>query len=94
MEVYVTAIGIAIQTILFLVGGYAMIIRNDERRQAQADEVKSDVKDMRDELKQLAKVITTQAVQTARIDNITTQLTILQRNYEDLRRGNGIIERR
>ena len=29
METYVTIIGIAVQTALFLLGGYAMVLRND-----------------------------------------------------------------
>lgn len=93
MEVYVTAIGIAIQTLLYLLGGYAMIVRNDVKRKAQADAVKLDVAGMREELKQLAKVVTAQAVQNTRIDNLYSQMTLMHQTIEALRRGNGWIQR-
>ena len=89
METYVTIIGIAVQTALFLLGGYAMVLRNDWSNKA----LKAELVAMQRQLEKLAEVITIQAVQTTRIDNLHQQITMLQRNYEDLRRGTGIIER-
>jgi outer membrane murein-binding lipoprotein Lpp len=82
-------IGIAVQTVLFLAGCYAMILRNDW----SAKTLKEQLDGMQDELKKLAEVITTQAVQTTRIDNINSQVATLQRELSDLRRGNGWITR-
>lgn len=89
METYVTIIGIAVQTALFLLGGYAMVLRNDWSNKA----LKAELVAMQRQLEKLSEVITIQAVQTTRIDNLHQQITMLQRNYEDLRRGTGIIER-
>ena len=89
METYVTIIGIAVQTALFLLGGYAMVLRNDWSNRA----LKAELVAMQRQLEKLSEVITIQAVQTTRIDNLHQQITMLQRNYEDLRRGTGIIER-
>ena len=89
MEAYVTIIGIAVQTALFLLGGYAMVLRNDWSNKA----LKAELVAMQRQLEKLSEVITIQAVQTTRIDNLHQQITMLQRNYEDLRRGTGIIER-
>ena len=89
METYVTIIGIAVQTALFLLGGYAMVLRNDWSNKA----LKAELVAMQRQLEKLSEVIKIQAVQTTRIDNLHQQITMLQRNYEDLRRGTGIIER-
>lgn len=89
IEIYVTIIGIAVQTALFLLGGYAMVLRNDWSNKA----LKAELAAMQRQLEKLSEVITKQAVQTTRIDNLYQQITMLQRNYEDLRRGTGIIER-
>ena len=89
METYVTIIGIAVQTALFLLGGYAMVLRYDWSNKA----LKAELVAMQRQLEKLSEVITIQAVQTTRIDNLHQQITMLQRNYEDLRRGTGIIER-
>ena len=49
---------------------------------------------MQQELKQLANVVTTQAVQTTRIDSLSASYTLLHRTVEDLRRGNGFVRGR
>ena len=89
MEHYLTLVGIGVQTALFLLGGYAMVLRNDWSNKA----LKAELVAMQRQLEKLSEVITIQAVQTTRIDNLHQQITMLQRNYEDLRRGTGIIER-
>lgn len=89
MEHYETLIGIAVQTILFLLAGYGMVIRNDIGNRNLKEEVAS----MKDELKKLAEVITLQAVQTTRINGLTAQVTSIEQRVEDLRRGNGFVQR-
>lgn len=91
MDVYITLAGIGIQTILFILGGYAMIIRNDEKQKIHTQELRDDMSDMREELKKLAEIITVQAVQTTRIDNMTSMMASLERRVEDLRRGHGYV---
>jgi hypothetical protein len=85
---YATLLGIGVQTLLYLLGGYAMVIRND----ARTENLKSQLVGMTEELKELAKVITEQAVQSTRIDNLTTMVTLMQRNLEDMRRGVGWVQ--
>ena len=82
-------IGIAVQTLLFLAGCYAMVLRNDWNTRIMKEQLDG----MQDELKKLAEVIVTQAVQTTRLDNLNSQVTTLGRELSDLRRGNGWIVR-
>ena len=90
MEQYGTLIGIAVQTALFLLGGYSMVIRNDFSNKT----LKSEVTEMQNELKKLSEIVTQMAVQTVRLNNLSDQFTGLQRTVEDLRRGNGWIQKR
>lgn len=81
----ITLGGIVIQTVLYLLAGYAVIIRHDESNK----NVKTEMQLMQDQLKKLADVVTALAVQTVRVDNLGQNLTMLQRTVEDLRRGAG-----
>ena len=89
MQDWEYVLGIAVQTLLFLGGCYGMILRNDWSTKT----LKEQLDGVQDELKKLAEVITTQAVQTTRIDNLNSQVTTMQRELSDLRRGNGFIVR-
>jgi hypothetical protein len=80
-------IGLAIQTVLFLGGGYGMVLKNDMSNRT----LKEQFAGMQKELEKLANVIITQAVQTNRLDNLTEQYMMLNRTVEALRRGNGFI---
>jgi septal ring factor EnvC (AmiA/AmiB activator) len=82
-------IAIGAQTLLFLAGCYAMVLRNDWSTRS----LKEQMEGMQAELKKLAEVITQQAVQTTRIDNLNSQVATLEREVSDLRRGNGWIIR-
>lgn len=93
-EAYVTLTGIAVQTVLYLLAGYAMLIRNDTQRNLNTDSLKAEVREMKEELKDLAKVIIEQAVQTTRLDNMTTMVMSIERRVEDLRRGAGYVKGR
>ena len=84
-----TLIGLAVQTALFLLGGYAMVLRNDWVGKAMKEEMEK----MQAELEKLAEIVTQLAVQDVKINNITTQYTILARTVEDLRHGDGYIIR-
>lgn len=90
-EAYITAIGIAVQTLIFLLGGFAFYIRSDATQKNNADSLRADVNAMKEELRKLTEVIITQAIQTTRIENLAELVTMLQRNVEDLRRGNGFV---
>ena len=90
MEIWVTIIGIVVQTVLFLLGGYAMILRNDWSNKA----LKAELQAMQKQLERLAEVITTQAVQTTRIDALYSLFNSVDKRLEDLRRGNGFIRGR
>ncbi len=79
---------IGMQTALFLLGGYAMVLRNEW----STKDLKEDLESMDEELKKLAQVITQIAVQDIRIDNLTSLLVNLQHELSDLRRGDGWIE--
>lgn len=80
-------VGIAVQTVLFLFGGYGMVLRNDWSNKAMGQKLTG----LEAELKKLAEVVVMQAVQTNQIFNLNNQMTMLQRNVEDLRRGSGWI---
>lgn len=87
---YIHLFGILAQTAIFLLGGYGMVLRNDWSNKA----LEKKMENMQVELKKLAEVIVTQAVQTTKIDNLASQVVMLQRNVEDLRRGNGFVRGR
>jgi|SRR5277367_2700945 len=80
-------IGLGAQTVIFLAGVYGLVLRADFNSKA----VKDDIMEMKEELHQLAEVIVIQAVQTSKIENLTSQVVMLQRNLEDLRRGDGFV---
>jgi len=80
-------VGIGVQTLLFLAGGYGMVLRNDWSNKAMGQKLTG----LESELKKLAEVVIMQAVQTNQIFNLNNQMTMLQRNVEDLRRGSGWI---
>jgi methylphosphotriester-DNA--protein-cysteine methyltransferase len=83
-------IGLAVQTAIFLLGGFAMVIRTE----VGARQLKEEVASMKEGLKKLTDVIIIQAVQTTRLDNMMQMVTSMERRIEDLRRGMGYVERR
>jgi cell division protein FtsB len=87
---WVPIAGLALQTLLILGGGYAMVVRADMMTKALREEVKA----MKEEVKGLASVITTQAVHAERMDNMSKRLTMVQQTVEDLRRGRGYVQER
>lgn len=87
MEHWEWLIGIASQTVLFLLGGYGMVLRNDISNKNMSHQMSA----MQKELEKLANVIIQQAVQTTKLDNLTELYMRLNRTVEDLRRGNGFV---
>lgn len=90
MEPWILLAGLGIQTLLFLAGGYGMVLRNGWSAVALEKQLHS----MEEELKKLAEVITNQAVHTNRLDNQGAQIAVLQKEVSDLRRGEGWITNR
>lgn len=84
----ITILGIAIQTGLYLLAGYALIVRHDESNK----NLKAEMQGMQQQLIKLADVITQMAVQTVRVDNLNQQIVMLQKTVEDLRRGTGYVK--
>lgn len=85
---YAPIIAIGIQTVVFLFGGGAMVLR------ASLDnkELRDDMKAMQEELKGLAKIVTTQAVQGERLNEQSRRMTMLEQRIEDMRRGKGYVQ--
>lgn len=75
-----TIIGILLQTAIYLLGGYAMVIRNDGSNKA----LKEEVAGIQKELKTLATVMTTMAVQSERLNNISLRLNQLDNRVNEL----------
>lgn len=94
LEHYLTVIAIAVQTAVYLLGGYALYVRNDTKQHLHMEALRMEVNGMKVELAKLTDVITVQAVQTNRLDNLTAQITQIDRRVEDLRRGNGFVRGR
>src|SRR5258708_5732092 len=77
---YVTLIGIAAQTIVWLMGGAVMVIRNGESNKILKDEIKG----IQKELETLAVVITSMAVQEERLNNISKRMNMIDKRMDDL----------
>ena len=50
-----------------------------------------EIKDLKEVSKDLAKIVTTQAVQNNRLDTAAERLNMMDKKIEDLRRGEGLI---
>lgn len=88
----------AAQTVIFGLGVYAIIIRNE----ANLKSVKSDMKEMKDSakeeiseikdfMKEIKDTVTKVAVQDVRLDNMDRRMNSVDRQIDDLRRGRGYI---
>lgn len=94
MEAYIPLIAAAAQTMVFLLGGYALYVANNTKQKMHTDALREDVRGMKEELKGLAEVITVQAVQSTRIDHIQAQMLSIDKRVEDMRRGKGYVRER
>jgi hypothetical protein len=84
---YITVAGILLQTVLYLLGGYAVIIRNGEGNRVLREQIQG----IQIELKSLAHVVTQMAVQDERLNNQGHRLNEMDKRIEALRRGDGFI---
>lgn len=85
---YAPLVAIGIQTVVFLFGGGAMVLRASQDNK----ELRDDMKMMQEELKGLAKIVTEQAVQSQRLNDQGRRMTMLEARIEDLRRGRGYVQ--
>ena len=81
-------IGIGVQTILLLLAGGGMLIRNDTSLKAFQKELTK----MQQELSALSQVITKQAVQDERLNEQSRRMTLIETRIEQLRVGQGYIQ--
>jgi hypothetical protein len=85
MEPWILLAGLGIQTLIFLAGGYGMVLKGGW----SATALEKQLIRMQQELEKLAEVITKQAVHSNRLDNQGAQIAVMQREISDLRRGEG-----
>jgi hypothetical protein len=93
-EAWVALGALVVQTILYLFGVLVISIRSDTKQKVYTERLQQDMTDMKQELKKLADVIIQQAVQTTRMDNLSSQVASIDRRVEELRHGNGFVKGR
>src|SRR5882762_6039007 len=80
-------IAIAAQSLLFLAGVYAVVLKAGWT----AKDVNTKVDAMSLELRELKQIVIVQAVQARDIEHVKGEVLMLQRTVEDMRRGAGWI---
>ena len=93
--------GISLDTILKIVeiasvlGGGGMVSyklgKNTSRVEATLIAQNKDVSELKEDIKQLNKLMTTVAVQNQRLDAISSQISTLDRRYDELRHLKGFV---
>ncbi len=86
----ITIAGLALQTFIYLIAGYGLVIRNDQG----SKDLKEEVKVIQLEIKEMTKVVTQLAVQTTRIDNLSGRMNMIDKRMDDIVRKSGWIEGR
>lgn len=81
-ESFYGLIGIGIQTVLFLLAVYGMVVRND----SSVNSLKIEVKEIQKEVKAVATVITQIAVQATRLDNLSERMNAFDNRLEGLQK--------
>lgn len=87
MEAYIPFLTMAVQTIIFGMGVYAVIIRND----ANVMGLKTEMVEIKDQIKIMSDIVIKQAVQNVRLDSMSERITLQDRLIDDLRRGRGFV---
>jgi hypothetical protein len=85
-------LGNIIEIGVIIAGGIAVLLKtstNVSLLNAGLIAVKDDMVRMQTEIKEMAAVITQLSVQTVRMDALSERIAMLDRRYEELRRGNG-----
>lgn len=80
---YFGILGVILQTVIFLFGGYAIVIRNEKSTEL----LQKQVAEMQREIRGMAEVVTQLAVQTTRLDGLNERFNLLDQRFEDMRRG-------
>lgn len=79
-------------SVIFSAGGFYWVSKGDNKR------MKEDIADIKTDLKTLNKVVMDVALQNQRLDNQADRITLLEKRFEsrwdELRRGEGLIEKR
>jgi hypothetical protein len=76
-----------IAIVIFSAGGFYVATRSGMNSMAESITL------LTIDIKELSKVVTTVAVQNQRIDNFGERLNIIERRYDELRHGEGLIKR-
>ncbi len=82
---YLTLAGIIIQTAMYLLGGYALVIRNDQSNK----DLKEEVEAIQAEIKALSRIVSQMAVQEERLTNLSTRMNMFDRRMDDVVRQAG-----
>jgi acyl carrier protein phosphodiesterase len=82
-----------IAEILGVIGGGTIVMvglgRTTGRLEAAIKQQADEIKIMRDDIREINKVLSLVAVQATRLDVVDQRLQSIDNRYEDLRRGNG-----
>jgi hypothetical protein len=76
-----------IATVIFAAGGFYWATIAGQRMMSR------DIIDLKHDVRDLNKLMTAVAIQNQRIDNFTERLNIIERRYDEIRRGEGLITR-
>ncbi len=82
---YLTLAGIIIQTAMYLLGGYALVIRSDQSNK----DLKEEVEAIQSEIKALSKIVSQMAVQEERLTNLSSRMNMFDRRMDDVVRQAG-----
>jgi hypothetical protein len=95
---YTFLIGIGMQTALFFLGAYAIVIRTEaytkvlqEKIEAIHEGLRLQISEMQREIKGMADIVVRQAIQSTRLESLSERFNILDQRLEDIRRGHGFI---
>jgi hypothetical protein len=76
-----------IAVVVFSAGGFYVATRSGMTSMSNA------ILGLTDDVKELSKVVTAVAVQNQRIENVGERLNMIERRYDELRHGEGLINR-
>ncbi len=82
---YLTLIGLVAQTAMYLLGGYALVIRSDQSNK----DLKEEVEAIQIEIKTLSRIVSQMAVQEERLTNLSSRMNMFDRRMDDVVRQAG-----
>jgi hypothetical protein len=88
-----------VASIIFSAGGFYAVSRRDEKQNKIdvdriSKDLKDDINDIKSDLKALNKVVMDVALQNQRLDQQEERLNLLDKRFDELRRGEGLITER